>query len=118
MPSSSFATSPPEFLARCLPAPSSRPNVTVTWAQSLDSKIAGPGGKRVILSGEESMLMTHWWVLAAIGIRIKSRKADEQDERSMHDAILVGVNTVIMDDPRLQSTTRPLLSGRKTELIF
>lgn len=40
-------------------APLARPHVTLTWAQSLDSKIAGVGGKRVILSGAESMLMTH-----------------------------------------------------------
>jgi 2,5-diamino-6-(ribosylamino)-4(3H)-pyrimidinone 5'-phosphate reductase len=36
------------------------PFVTVTWAQSLDFKIAGPGGKRVLISGPESMEMTHW----------------------------------------------------------
>jgi 2,5-diamino-6-(ribosylamino)-4(3H)-pyrimidinone 5'-phosphate reductase len=42
--------------------PSDRPHVTLTWAQSLDSKIAGPGGKRVMISGDESMLMTHWYV--------------------------------------------------------
>ncbi|KIR35670.1 2,5-diamino-6-(ribosylamino)-4(3H)-pyrimidinone 5'-phosphate reductase [Cryptococcus deuterogattii MMRL2647] len=44
-------------------APLARPHVTLTWAQSLDSKIAGVGGKRVILSGPESMLMTHQSVL-------------------------------------------------------
>lgn len=37
-----------------------RPNVTLTFAQSLDAKIAGVGGKQLILSGRESMVMTHW----------------------------------------------------------
>jgi riboflavin biosynthesis pyrimidine reductase len=33
-----------------------------------------------------------------------SLRAELMDRmRSMHDAILVGVNTLIMDDPRLQS---------------
>lgn len=56
-------TSPPAFLVEHLPARPhnpERPHVTVTWAQSLDAKIAGPGGARVILSGPESMEMTHW----------------------------------------------------------
>jgi 2,5-diamino-6-(ribosylamino)-4(3H)-pyrimidinone 5'-phosphate reductase len=37
-----------------------RPKVTLTFAQSLDAKIAGIGGKQLILSGRESMVMTHW----------------------------------------------------------
>lgn len=37
-----------------------RPTVTLTFAQSLDAKIAGVGGKQLILSGRESMVMTHW----------------------------------------------------------
>ncbi len=37
-----------------------RPYVTLTFAQSIDAKIAGAGGKQIILSGEESMKMTHW----------------------------------------------------------
>ena len=37
-----------------------RPQVTLTFAQSLDAKIAGVGGKQLILSGRESMIMTHW----------------------------------------------------------
>ena len=56
-------TSPPAFLTRHLPPPNpDRPHITLTWAQSLDAKIAGKNGSRVILSGPESMLMTHWWV--------------------------------------------------------
>lgn len=47
-----------------LPSPASpspyRPFVTLTFAQSLDAKIAGVGGKQLILSGKESMIMTHW----------------------------------------------------------
>ncbi|WVR08591.1 hypothetical protein IAU60_005646 [Kwoniella sp. DSM 27419] len=83
----------PPFLTQHVPSPhasTSRPHITVTWAQSLDSKIAGPGGQRVMLSGKESMLMTHWL-------------------RTMHDAILIGVNTLILDDPRLQVNLLPSL---------
>lgn len=40
-------------------APKQRPFVTLTYAQSLDGKVAGPGGKQLRLSGDESMLLTH-----------------------------------------------------------
>lgn len=40
----------------------SRPYVTLTFAQSLDAKIAGKGGKQLALSGKESLVMTHWSV--------------------------------------------------------
>lgn len=57
-----------EFLSSVLPVPGDsrledefqRPLVTLTFAQSLDGKIAGKEGKQLILSGRESMLMTHW----------------------------------------------------------
>ena len=40
--------------------PSGRgPRVVLTYAQSLDARIAGAGGKQLILSGKESMAMTH-----------------------------------------------------------
>lgn len=49
---------------RVLPTPSLshtlRPFVTLTFAQSLDAKIAGAGGQQLILSGKDSMVMTHW----------------------------------------------------------
>ncbi|KAG9222404.1 hypothetical protein CCMSSC00406_0002739 [Pleurotus cornucopiae] len=70
------STSPPEFLTRFYsalpPSDGRRPRVTLTFAQSLDSKIAGQGGQQLILSGKESMIMTHWM-------------------RTMHDAIMVGI---------------------------
>ena len=37
-----------------------RPYVTLTFAQSVDAKIAGKDGKQLILSGKESLIMTHW----------------------------------------------------------
>jgi len=60
----------------------SRPFVTVTFAQSLDGSIAAAPGERTPISGNESMVLTH-------------------ELRAMHEAILVGVNTVISDDPQL-----------------
>lgn len=59
-----------------------RPFVTLSYAQSLDGCIAKSADQRVRLSNDLSMKMTH---------RL----------RSLHDAILVGIGTIITDDPRL-----------------
>ncbi|KAI0673677.1 bacterial bifunctional deaminase-reductase [Trametes maxima] len=67
-----------------------RPYVTLTFAQSLDAKIAGAGGKQLALSGKESLVMTHWM-------------------RTLHDAILVGIGTALNDDPQLNTRHLPPL---------
>ncbi|KAF9101857.1 2,5-diamino-6-(ribosylamino)-4(3H)-pyrimidinone 5'-phosphate reductase [Mortierella sp. GBA35] len=71
-----------------------RPQVTLTYAQSLDGKIAGRHGQQLILSGAQSMNATHI-------LRLK------------HNAILVGIGTVLNDDPRLtvRLTTEDLPAG-------
>lgn len=96
LPSSDGPSAKPKHVdARC-----HRPHITLTWAQSLDFKIAGPGGARVILSGPESMEMTHWSVLTLLKGAFADVGLDRM--RAMHDSILVGINTIILDDPRLQ----------------
>ncbi len=62
--------------------PCARPLVTITYAQSLDGSIAVRAGAPLVLSCPETKGMTH-------GLR------------SVHDAILVGINTVLADDPKL-----------------
>ncbi len=63
-----------------------RPLVTLTYAQSLDGSITHrrdePG---LAISGPETKRMTHWL-------------------RTRHDAILVGVGTLLADDPKLTVT--------------
>ncbi|HEX9617631.1 MAG TPA: RibD family protein [Anaerolineales bacterium] len=59
-----------------------RPGVTLTYAQSLDGSISASRGRHLALSGPESARMTH-------------------QLRAAHDAILVGIGTVLSDDPRL-----------------
>lgn len=59
-----------------------RPFVTLSYAQSLDGSISVAPDASLPLSSPESLEMTH---------RI----------RAAHDAILVGIGTVIADDPRL-----------------
>jgi GTP cyclohydrolase II len=58
------------------------PYITVAYAQSLDGSIAATPGRMLRLSNSVSQAMTHHL-------------------RSRHDAILVGINTVLADDPRL-----------------
>jgi diaminohydroxyphosphoribosylaminopyrimidine deaminase/5-amino-6-(5-phosphoribosylamino)uracil reductase len=59
-----------------------RPYVTLKWAESADGKVAGPGGKRVQISNPAATRKVH-------------------ELRSRSDVIMVGVNTVITDDPML-----------------
>jgi 3,4-dihydroxy 2-butanone 4-phosphate synthase/GTP cyclohydrolase II len=59
-----------------------RPFVTLAYAQSLDGSIAGEGNRPLGLSGASSLALTH-------------------ELRAAHDAILVGIGTVIADNPRL-----------------
>lgn len=76
----------PAVLERYLPHidgdADSLPFVTLTYAQSVDSKIAAKPGTRTHISHAETNTMTHYL-------------------RTFHDAILVGVSTVLADDPSL-----------------
>ncbi|GAA5831234.1 hypothetical protein JCM3766R1_002977 [Sporobolomyces carnicolor] len=67
-----------------------RPFVTLTYAQSMDAKIAGAGGKQLILSGPESMKLTHRM-------------------RELHDSIMVGIGTMLNDNPQLNARLPTLL---------
>ncbi|MCA9140263.1 MAG: RibD family protein [Planctomycetales bacterium] len=58
------------------------PIVTLTYAQSIDGCIAPIGGGTLQLSNCHTQKLTH-------------------QIRAIHDAILVGINTVLCDDPRL-----------------
>ncbi|MGD8267891.1 MAG: RibD family protein [Desulfobacterales bacterium] len=62
--------------------PSGRPFVTVSYAQSIDGSIATRNRRPLPLSGPDAMRMTH-----AL--------------RALHDGILVGIETVLADDPQL-----------------
>ena len=76
----------PVFLEPYLPSPSSvttsKPYVTLTYAQSLDSKIAAKPGTRTKISHAETKTMTHYL-------------------RTRYNGILVGAGTVLADDPKL-----------------
>lgn len=75
---------------------SKRPYVTVKSAVSLDGKIATSSGESMWITGEEA-------------------RTDVHQYRNEHDAILVGINTVLADNPRL--TTR-LKEGRNPVRII
>lgn len=67
----SSSLEPPQFLKSVIAKRDAAPRtveqqkrarVTLTYAQSLDAKIAGAGGKPLTISCDESMIMTHWLV--------------------------------------------------------
>lgn len=59
-----------------------RPFVTVAYAQSLDGSITTRRGEALAISGSGAIQITH-------------------QLRSLHDGILVGIETVLTDDPQL-----------------
>ncbi|KAI7868633.1 dihydrofolate reductase-like domain-containing protein [Spinellus fusiger] len=79
-----------------------RPFVTLTYAQSLDGKIAIKG-QQLLLSGKESMAMTH---------RL----------RVLHDGIMVGIGTALIDNPQLNarylSPEDPLLKNQPQPIVL
>lgn len=62
--------------------PHERPFVTLSYAQSLDGSLAANQGERTQISGSESARLTHFL-------------------RAYHDAILIGIGTLLIDDPQL-----------------
>jgi 3,4-dihydroxy 2-butanone 4-phosphate synthase/GTP cyclohydrolase II len=73
-----------------------RPLVTLSYAQSLDGSLAARRGTPLRLSGKASMQLTH---------RL----------RAAHDAILVGIGTILADDPQL---TVRLVDGAQPQPVI
>lgn len=76
--------------------PADRPLITMSYAQSLDGSIAAKRGSRLQISGRESALFTH-------------------QLRAYHDSILVGIGTVLADDPQL---TVRLVEGENPQPVI
>ncbi len=73
-----------------------RPWVTLSYAQSLDGSIAARPGRPLSLSGPQSLALTH-------------------SLRALHDAILVGIGTVLADNPRLDVR---LVAGKNPQPVI
>jgi GTP cyclohydrolase II len=72
-----------------------RPLITLSWAQSIDGSLTTRQGETLELSGPASLRLTH---------RL----------RAAHDAIAVGIGTVLADDPQL---TVRLVTGRNPQPV-
>lgn len=74
-----------------------RPYVILKWAQSFDRKIANEDYSRVFISNARSNRLVHKW-------------------RGEEMAILVGTNTALFDDPRLNTRLWP--GGQSVRLVL
>ena len=70
-------------------ATGTHPYVTLKWAETADGKVAGPGGVRTQISGPAASNLVH---------RLRAKC----------DAIVVGIGTVLRDDPLLTPRDVPL----------
>jgi 3,4-dihydroxy 2-butanone 4-phosphate synthase/GTP cyclohydrolase II len=98
-PGSEIASEPPaiDALLGPLPERSARPSVVLKFAQTLDGRIAAHGGDSRWISGTDERRLTH-----AL--------------RSACDAVLVGVGTVVQDDPQL--TVRMVPGASPARLVL
>ena len=84
------------------------PFVTLKTAMTLDGKIAPPPGDGIAPSTMSSMASTGGWITSEVA------RAHVHEMRHASDSIMVGVGTIIADDPLLTDRTglprrRPLL---------
>lgn len=70
------------------PSDIGRPSITLTYAQSIDGCIATETGQPTDISNQHTRVFSH-------------------QLRSLHDGILVGVTTVLVDNPRLTTRHAP-----------
>jgi 3,4-dihydroxy 2-butanone 4-phosphate synthase/GTP cyclohydrolase II len=72
------------------------PYITLSYAQAVDGSITHRRGEQLRISGSQSMMLTH-------------------KLRDTHDAILVGIGTVLADDPQLNVR---LVHGRDPQPVI
>lgn len=85
-----------ELLTKFKSLPNDKPMITLSYAQSIDGSIAKKEQGRLLLSSQESLILTH-------------------KLRASHDGILVGINTILSDDPQL---TVRLANGNNPQSII